>query len=95
MSTNLRDLRSLLSSLALLAALVLASSLLAVLGSWLSARGGLPLLLAGLTAIWSTLLLAGALTLAHRKRQRDRAVDAALARLRAALEAPPDEERQG
>lgn len=91
-STTLRELRSLLAHLGLLAALVLSSLLLNALGGWLSERGGLLLLLLGLTSLWSALLFAAALFLAYRKRQRDRAIDAALERLRAALGAPPQDD---
>lgn len=85
MSSTLRELRSLASHLGLLIALVLSSLFVYALGSWLVDRGGAALLLLGLTGLWAALLFLGSLYLAHRKRQRDRAIDAALEQLRAAL----------
>lgn len=93
MHTTLREARSLLAHLGLLAGLVLGSLLLSLLGGWLAERGGLALLLIGLTGLWSALLFVAALLIGQRRRRRERAIDAALARLRSALDAPPDEER--
>jgi hypothetical protein len=87
----LLELRSVLSHLSVLAGLVLVSLLLFGMSAWLAERGGLPLLVLGLTGLWSAALAGAMIYLDHRRRLRDRAIDMALERLRAAINAPAAE----
>ncbi|HMQ32624.1 MAG TPA: hypothetical protein PKD53_17970 [Chloroflexaceae bacterium] len=97
MQNILRELRQLVRKLGLLASLVGASLALFVFQSWLHASGGWPLLVVGLVCLWSAALAGLVVAQERRRRERERAIDAAVAAIRRVVAVPvrrDDEDRR-
>ena len=92
-----KDVRQILWNLGLLVGLIAVSLILFSFQHWLQANGGWPLLIAGLTCLWSALLLVLTAVREQRRRRREQAIDAAVAEIRrviASAAEPRDDDGQ-